>query len=130
MSFEIEWRTDTPTIYLKMMGVITPREMMESNTATMALVRQHQSPVNIIIDTLEVTEIPHNLHWVIQMISSNPVSPTGWNIVIQHDSLIHLMASTIFRAFGVSFHFCTTLDEALNFLTAQSTQAQPIQRAR
>lgn len=127
MSFEIQWRSELQAIYLKMAEVVTPAEVMDMNRATIALAQEHPAPIHIIIDTLAVTEIPTNLRWVLQMMLTNPASPTGWNIVVQKNPLIQLMASIILRVLRVPFHFCATMDEAIAFLSSHSSHFQMIE---
>ncbi len=129
MGFEINWRSETQTIYLKMMGVVTPSEVMDMNRATIVLAQEYPAPIHIIIDTLEVSEIPPNLRWVLQMMRTNPAAPTGWNIVVQKNPLIQLMASTILRVLGVPFYVCATLDEASTFLSTHASRFRAVESA-
>jgi hypothetical protein len=129
MGFEITWSSETPAIYLKMTGVVTPSEVMDINRETITLAQAQTAPVHIIIDTLEVTEIPTNLRWVMEMMRANPVAPTGWNIVVQQNALIHLMASTILGVLDMPCYFCATLDEARDFLASQTSQIKTIKAA-
>ena len=123
MGFSITWHIEKQAIYLKLFDVVTLQEVIDMNQQTVQYVMAGVQPVHIVIDTLAVTGFPPNLRWVMRTMQSNPVAPSGWNILVQNNHAIHVLASTILRVLRVPFHTCTTLQEAQAFLNSTSPYA-------
>jgi hypothetical protein len=116
MGFSITWHIEKRVIDLKVFGVITSEEIIALNLQVMDFIEAGSHPVHIIIDTLDVTEYPTNLRWVFRMLRNNPVPPTGWNILVQNNPTVRVLAGTILSVLPVPLHICTTLEEAHDFL--------------
>ena len=118
MPISVTWFIEKEVIYLKVFGVVTPEEVFNLNQETMALLETGNHPVHIIIDTLEVTEYPTNLRWVMRLVRTNPVRPSGMNILIQNNSTVRVLACAILNVLRLPLHVCSTLQEADAFLEA------------
>ncbi len=116
MSYAINWYVNRQVINLKLSGVVTSEDVVQLNRKTVEYTQLGTTPVHIIIDTLDVDEYPTNLRWVMEMMQSNRVSPTGWNIIVHANPGIRLLGSTIMLVLGVPCHTCSTLAAAYAFL--------------
>jgi hypothetical protein len=116
MGFSVTWYVEKRVIHLKVFGIVTSEEVIDLNRETMAYLEMGIHPVHIIIDTLDVTEYPSNLRWVMRLVQTNPVRPTGWNLLVQNNSTVRVIASTILSLLRLPMHICSTLEEAQNFL--------------
>jgi hypothetical protein len=116
MAISVTWHIEKEVIYLKVFGVVTSEEVIDLNRETMALLEMGNHPVHIIIDTLEVTEYPTNLRWVMRLVRTNPVQPTGCNILVQNNQTVRVLACAILNVLRLPLHVCTTREAAYRFL--------------
>jgi|SRR3954468_17680192 hypothetical protein len=116
MSFSVLWHIEKKVIHLKVFGTVTPEEVFSLNQKTMALLEVGNHPVHIIVDTLEVTAYPTNLRWVMRMLQTNPVRPSGRIILVQNNSAVRVLASAILGILRYPLQMCTTLEEATDLL--------------
>ncbi|MBI1259626.1 MAG: hypothetical protein GC204_19330 [Chloroflexi bacterium] len=118
MSFNVTWHIEKQVINLKVFGVVTSEDIIALNLKTMAYIEAGTHPVHLIIDTLDVTEYPTNLRWVLRLLKNNPIPPTGWNILVQNNPTIRVLAGSILSVLHVPLHVCNSLEEAEAFLAA------------
>ena len=116
MAFSVTWNIEKQVIDLKVFGVVTSEEIIALNLQTMAYIEAGIHPVHLIIDTLEVTAYPNNLRWILRLLKNNPVPPTGWNILVQNNPAVRVLAATLLSVIRVPLHICSTQEEAAAFL--------------
>ena len=116
MGFSVTWRSEKQVIDLKVFGVVTSEEIIALNLKTMDYIAAGSQPVHLIIDALDVTEYPTNLRWILRLLKHNPVPPTGWNILVQNNPAVRVLACTLLSVLHVPLHVCSTPEEADAFL--------------
>ena len=116
MSYSVSWYIEKQVVYLKVFDTITAEDVINLNRETMMNLEMGVPPVHLIIDTLDIREYPSNLRWVMRLIKTNPVRPSGWNILIQNNNAVRVLASAILGLLRLPLYTCSTLEEAQNFL--------------
>ncbi|MEO8396085.1 MAG: hypothetical protein ABI700_24035 [Chloroflexota bacterium] len=116
MGFSVTWHVEKEVIDLKVFGTVTSEDIMALNLKTMDYINASIQPAHLIIDTLDVTTYPTNLRWVLRLLKNNPIHPTGWNILVQNNPTVCVLAGTILSVLRVPLHVCTTLEDSENFL--------------
>jgi len=116
MGFKINWYVEKQVISLKLFDAVSADEVLEINRQTVQFAQDGLAPVHIIIDTLGVSEFPTNLRWVLQIMQSNPIAPSGWHILIHNNPIIHFLSSTVLSLLRVPVYACGSVAEAKQFL--------------
>ncbi len=116
MGFSVTWHVEKEVIDLKVFGTVTSEDIIALNLKTMEYIEASIQPVHLIIDTLDVTTYPTNLRWILRLLKNNPIPATGWNILVQNNPTVRVLACAILSILRVPLHVCTTLEEAETFL--------------
>jgi len=125
MSFSVTWHLEKRVIYLKVFDIVTPEDVINLNQETKSLMNVGIHPVHVIIDTLGVSEYPNNLRWVIRLLQTSCIPPTGWSVLVQTNPAIRVLASTILGILRLPVHTCTTLQEARDFVSTELQASIP-----
>ncbi|HVU14148.1 MAG TPA: hypothetical protein VHD90_22875 [Phototrophicaceae bacterium] len=116
MGFRISWYIEKRVISLKFSEAITERDLIQAIQQTTDYIEHGIPPIYNVIDTLDITEFPTNLRWILQVMRRNKAGLMSWNILITSNRTIQFLGTTFLQLLNVQIHTCANFAEAEAFL--------------
>jgi hypothetical protein len=116
MPIENVWYKQGRVIFERAYGTLSADDVHNSNTSVIAMIREGQSPVHIVIDARTVEQAPFNLRSLQEAVTAFREPGVGWILVIANNAVFRFWASAISQLSKAKFRSVQTPDEAIQIL--------------
>ena len=127
MPFNTTWIEEKRIIHTEMVGTLSSQEAQEMSDAHTKFLSEGIAPVHIIVDMIQLKEVPTNLHQNTSMAGYLRHPALGWTVLIGGNVLLNFMVSILGHVFKFRYVKRATMEEALAYLAEQDkTLSMPV----
>ncbi|GAB1420466.1 hypothetical protein MASR2M15_05640 [Anaerolineales bacterium] len=124
MPYEVSWYAKPSIALYKLIGDVSLEEVNAAVIALRELHMERHAPNCLIVDTLEATYLPTNLHALVNAFK-NEAYQNDLTIIVTHNSAIRLLAQLVGQFLKSNIRFVRSLPDAIylaHITTAVSRQ--------
>ena len=125
MEYTMESWANDHVLYVHLDGDMTLDDWARISDEMCAWIDAQPHSVHVIVDTSNVGNHPYNAVQFQKATTWASLNNLGWTVLLSENRLVNILATTTLEFFGKNFQQADSVEDAVNFLTAEDSTLNP-----